>query len=48
MLGLSLVYTLCHARGMMDVFRRQSDDTKSYAGVVTLSLALNFLRSLLT
>ena len=29
------VYTLCHARGMMDVFRRQSDDTKSYAGVVT-------------
>jgi predicted ATPase/class 3 adenylate cyclase len=31
----SLVYTLCHARGMMDVFRRQSGDTKSYAGVVT-------------
>jgi predicted ATPase len=31
----SLVYTLCHARGMMDVFRRQSDNTKSYAGVVT-------------
>jgi predicted ATPase len=31
----SLVYTLSHARGMMDVFRRQSDDTKSYAGVVT-------------
>jgi predicted ATPase len=31
----SLVYTLCHARGMMDVFRRQSDDTKFYAGVVT-------------
>jgi class 3 adenylate cyclase/predicted ATPase len=31
----TLVYTLCHARGMMDVFRRQSDDTKSYAGVVT-------------
>jgi predicted ATPase len=30
-----LVYTLCHARGMMDVFRRQSDDTKSYASVVT-------------
>src|SRR5215813_11982989 len=30
----SLVYTLCHARGMMDVFRRQSDDTKSYASVV--------------
>ena len=31
----TLVYTLCHARGMMDVFRRQSDETKSYAGVVT-------------
>jgi predicted ATPase len=31
----TLVYTLCHARGMMDVFRRHSDDTKSYAGVVT-------------
>jgi class 3 adenylate cyclase/predicted ATPase len=31
----TLVYTLCHARGMMDVFRRQSDDTKSYASVVT-------------
>ena len=31
----TLVYTLCNARGMMDVFRRQSDDTKSYAGVVT-------------
>jgi predicted ATPase len=31
----SLVYTLSHARGMMDVFRRQSDDTKSYARVVT-------------
>jgi class 3 adenylate cyclase/predicted ATPase len=31
----SLVYTLCHARGMMDVFRRESDDTKSYTSVVT-------------
>jgi len=31
----TLVYTLCHARGMMDVFRRQADDTISYAGVVT-------------
>jgi tetratricopeptide (TPR) repeat protein len=28
----TLVYTLCHARGMMDVFRRGSEDTKSYAG----------------
>ena len=30
----TLVYTLCHARGMMDVFRRRSEDTQSYAGVV--------------
>jgi class 3 adenylate cyclase/predicted ATPase len=31
----TLVYTLCHARGMMDVFRRRSEDAKSYAGRVT-------------
>ena len=30
----TLAYTLCHARGMMDVFRRRSEDTRSYAGVV--------------
>ena len=30
----TLVYTLCHARGMMDVFRRRYEDTQSYAGVV--------------
>src|SRR6516162_3382171 len=36
----TLVYTLCHARGMMDVFRRQSDDTKSYAGVDELICGL--------
>jgi class 3 adenylate cyclase/predicted ATPase len=30
----TLVYTLCHARGMMDVLRRRSEDTQSYAGVV--------------
>jgi len=30
----TLVYTLCHARGMMDVFRRRSENTQSYAGVV--------------
>jgi class 3 adenylate cyclase/predicted ATPase len=30
----TLVYTLCHARGMMDVFRRCSQDTQAYAGVV--------------
>jgi len=28
------VYTLCHARGMMDVFRRRSEDTRSYASLV--------------
>ena len=30
----TLVYTLCHARGMMDVFRRRSEDTRSCAEVV--------------
>ena len=30
----TLAYTLCHARGMMDVFRRRSEDTRSYAEVV--------------
>lgn len=30
----TLVYTLCHARGMMDVFRRRTQDTRSYAAVV--------------
>jgi class 3 adenylate cyclase/predicted ATPase len=30
----TLAYTLCHARGMMDVFRRHSEDTRSYADVV--------------
>jgi predicted ATPase len=30
----TLVYTLCHARGMMDVFRRRTQDTRSYATVV--------------
>ena len=30
----TLVYTLCHARGMIDVFRRRSENTQSYAGVV--------------
>jgi len=30
----TLVYTLCHARGMMDVFRRRSEDMRSCAGVV--------------
>jgi tetratricopeptide (TPR) repeat protein len=31
----TLVYTLCHARGMMDVFRRRTQDTHSYATVVS-------------
>jgi predicted ATPase len=30
----TLAYTLCHARGMIDVFRRHSEDTQSYADVV--------------
>jgi class 3 adenylate cyclase/predicted ATPase len=30
----TLAYTLCHARGMLDVFRRCSEDTQSYADVV--------------
>ncbi len=30
----TLVYTLCHARGMMDIFRGHSDNTRSYAGEV--------------
>ena len=30
----TLVYTLCHARGMMDVFRRRTQDTRSCAEVV--------------
>jgi len=30
----TLVYTICHARGFMDLFRRRCEDTKSYAGLV--------------
>jgi class 3 adenylate cyclase/predicted ATPase len=30
----TLAYTLCHARGMMDVFRRRPEETQSYAAVV--------------
>jgi predicted ATPase/class 3 adenylate cyclase len=30
----TLAYTLCHARGMMDVFRRRAEDTRSYANTV--------------
>jgi class 3 adenylate cyclase/predicted ATPase len=27
----TLVYTICHARGLMDLFRRRHEDTQSYA-----------------
>ena len=30
----TLVYTICHARGMMDIFRRCPEDTQSYAKAV--------------
>jgi class 3 adenylate cyclase/predicted ATPase len=30
----TLAYTICHARGMLDVFRRCPDDTRSYANTV--------------
>jgi class 3 adenylate cyclase/DNA-binding response OmpR family regulator/predicted ATPase len=30
----TLVYTICHARGFMDLFRRRSEDTQSYASLV--------------
>jgi predicted ATPase/DNA-binding response OmpR family regulator/class 3 adenylate cyclase len=30
----TLVYTICHARGFMDLFRRRHEDIQSYAGLV--------------
>jgi predicted ATPase/class 3 adenylate cyclase len=30
----TLAYTICHARGMMDIFRRRPEETPSYAGLV--------------
>jgi class 3 adenylate cyclase/predicted ATPase len=30
----TLAYTICHARGMMDIFRRCPEDTRSYANAV--------------
>jgi class 3 adenylate cyclase/predicted ATPase len=30
----TLAYTICHARGMMDIFRRCADETRSYANTV--------------
>jgi predicted ATPase len=39
----TLAYTLSHARGMMDVFRRRPEDTRSYAGlVVSICTELGF------
>ena len=35
----TLAYTICHARGMMDIFRRCSKETHSYVGSI-LSLCL--------
>jgi predicted ATPase/class 3 adenylate cyclase len=32
---LTMAYTICHARGMMDVFRRRADATRSYLRTVT-------------
>jgi predicted ATPase len=30
----TLVYTICHARGMLDIFRRQPEEARSYARLV--------------
>ena len=30
----TLVYTICHARGFMDLFRRRYEDMQEYAGLV--------------
>jgi predicted ATPase/DNA-binding response OmpR family regulator/class 3 adenylate cyclase len=30
----TLVYTICHARGLMDIFQRRCEDTQSYADLV--------------
>jgi predicted ATPase/class 3 adenylate cyclase len=30
----TLAYTICHARGMMDIFRRSPENTRSYANTV--------------
>jgi class 3 adenylate cyclase/predicted ATPase len=32
---LTLAYTICHARGMMDIFRRRAEETQSYAAKVS-------------
>ena len=30
----TLVYTMCHARGFLDLFQRRGEDTSSYAGLI--------------
>jgi predicted ATPase len=30
----TLAYTICHARGMMDIFRRRPEETRCYAGSI--------------
>ena len=30
----TLVYTICHARGFLDLFQRRGEDTSSYAGLI--------------
>jgi len=37
----TLVYTICHARGFMDLFRRRCEDTQSYAALVVSLCAEN-------
>ena len=37
----TLVYTICHARGFMDLFRRRCEDTSSYAGLVISTCNVN-------
>jgi class 3 adenylate cyclase/DNA-binding response OmpR family regulator/predicted ATPase len=38
----TLVYTICHARGFMDLFRRHSEDAQSYGRVVALCIENGF------
>src|SRR5262245_4766546 len=30
----TLVYSICHARGFMDIFRRSTENVQAYAGLV--------------
>ena len=39
----TLAYTICHALGMMDIFRRRPEETRSYAGsIVSLCIEHGF------